>query len=90
MEKPYSLEQSYELLDDISKVFLKFIIQLMDSLQVDQVCMMGIGNSISADWTATNNNVCPWFEKCKPFVDSNNHLGCEYRFQDIFCCGRKF
>ena len=87
MEKPYSLEQSYELLDDISKVFLKFIIQLMDSLQVDQVCMMGIGNSISADWTATNNNVCPWLE---PFVDSNNNLGCEYRFQDIFCCGRKF
>ena len=82
MEKPYSLEQSYELLDDISKVFLKFIIQLMDSLQVDQVCMMGIGNSISAD--------CPWLEKFKPFVDSNNNLGCEYRFQDIFCCGRKF
>ena len=90
MEKPYSLEQSYELLDDISKIFLKFIIQLMDSLQVDQVCMMGIGNSISADWTATNNNVCPWLEKFKPFVDSNNNLGCEYRFQDIFYCGRKF
>lgn len=34
MKKPYSLEKSYELLDEISKVFLKFMDHLMDFLQV--------------------------------------------------------
>lgn len=87
MKKPYSLEKSYELLDDISKVFLKFMDHLMELLQVEQVHMIGIGNSISAGWTAINNNVCPWLEKFKPFVESNNNLGLKIDFKTFSIAG---
>lgn len=87
MKKTYSLEKSYELLDEISKVFLNFMDHLMDFLQVEQVYMIGIGNSISAGWTATNNNVCPWLEKFKPFVDSNNNLGLKIDFKTFSIAG---
>ena len=63
------------------------MIHLMDSLQVNQVCMMGIGNSISAGWTAINNNVCPWLEKFKPFVDANNNLGVNINFKTFSIAG---
>lgn len=49
--------------------------------------MIGIGNSISAGWTATNNNVCPWLEKFKPFVDSNNNLGLKIDFKTFSIAG---
>ena len=73
MTHAYSLEECYCLLDDISKVFVKFLNHLMEIMEVNQVNLVGVGNSISGGWTAINNNVCPWIEKLKPFIDVNNH-----------------
>ena len=73
MKHAYSLEECYCLLDDISKVFVKFLNHLMEIMEVNQVNLVGIGNSISGGWTAIDNNVCPWIEKLKPFIDVNNY-----------------
>ena len=83
MKKAYSLEQSFELLDDISKIFLKFLNNLMEIAKVNEIYFVGVGNSISAGWTALNNNVCPWIEKLKPFIDINNNRGVNINFSNF-------
>lgn len=87
MKKAYSLEESYVLLDDISKVFLSFLNHLMEIVEVNQINLVGAGNSISAGWTAIDNNVCPWIEKLKPFIDANNNRGLNIQFANFSIAG---
>ena len=87
MKKAYCLEESYQLLDDISKVFLSFLNHLMEIKEVNQINLVGVGNSISAGWTAIDNNVCPWLEKLKPFIAANNNRGLNIQFATFSIAG---
>ena len=88
MQKAYSLEESYDKLDNISKPFLKFIDKTLEQTNTNQFNIIGIGNSISAGWTAIDNNVCPWLEKLKPFIDKNNTSHLPINFATFSIAGK--
>lgn len=69
MRKCYTLDEAYELLDEISSTFVKFLENLLEISKTQKINLVGIGNSISAGWTAVDSNVQPWLEKMRPFVD---------------------
>lgn len=69
MEKIYELEKAQELLESASLTFIDFLKDAMFISKTDEIKFVGIGNSISAGWTATNDNVTPWIEKLKPFLE---------------------
>lgn len=69
MIKPYTLEESNQLLDDISMPFISFLNDLLDLTGKNRVCFVGVGNSISAGWTAVDHHVQPWLEKLRPYLE---------------------
>lgn len=88
MIRPYSLEKSYELLDIISQQFVAFLNNLMEITEVNEINLIGTGNSISAGWTAVNNNVCPWLDKLKPFVLANKSADTKINFATFSLAGQ--
>lgn len=69
MTKSYSLDESFDLLEEISVTFVEFLGNLLEITKTDKINLVGIGNSISAGWTAVDNNVQPWLEKLRPFIE---------------------
>lgn len=67
------LKEVYEQLEEISDIFIEFLGILLDLSKCKQINFVGLGNSISAGWTATSNDVRPWLEKVRPFLE----LKCE-------------
>ena len=47
-EKTYSLEESYEVLDNLTKAFVPFLEHLMEILEVNRVNLVGVGNESEA------------------------------------------
>ena len=58
-----------QVLDDITTIYIEFLCDLLELNQFERINLIGIGNSISAGWTAVDNNVQPLVEKLHEFVD---------------------
>ena len=65
-----SLEESMEMLDKLSDLFVIFLNNLIEIMETNTVNLIGVGDSISSGWTAIDNNVQSWLEKLHPFLDS--------------------
>ena len=85
-----SLEESMEILDKLSDLFVIFLNNLIEITETNTVNLIGVGDSISSGWTAIDNNVQLWLEKLHPFLDSKAKNGeldydgkMEYRIKGI-------
>lgn len=67
MEK-HSLNESILLIEEISDTFVKFLGNILELTNSQKINLVGIGNSISAGWTAIDSNVEPWIKKMSPFI----------------------
>lgn len=72
MKTNYNLEETYDRLEEISSTFIMFLEILLEISKCKQINFVGLGNSISAGWTATDNDVRPWLEKLRPFLESKS------------------
>ncbi len=64
-----NVTNKYDYLDDIYSLFVEFLGDLLKVTNLSKVNIVGIGNSLSAGWTATDENdkpdVRPWVDKLK-------------------------
>lgn len=68
--KSLSIETSNKKIEEIFPTFLMFCQNVLEITKKNKINLVGIGNSVSAGWTAIDNNVQPWLEKLKPFLES--------------------
>lgn len=71
-EKTYSLEESYEILDNLTKAFVPFLEHLMEILEVNRVNLVGVGNEVSAGFVNSSTPFTPWLDKLEPFIEAHN------------------
>ena len=74
-EKTYSLEESYEILDNLTKAFVPFLEHLMEILEVNRVNLVGVGNEVSAGFVNSSTPFTPWLDKLDPFIKAHNNTG---------------
>ena len=74
-EKTYSLEESYEILDNLTKAFVPFLEHLMEILEVNRVNLVGVGNEVSAGFVNSSIPFTPWLDKLDPFIKAHNNTG---------------
>ena len=74
-EKTYSLEESYEILDNLTKALVPFLEHLMEIVEVNRVNLVGTGNEVSAGFVNYNTPFMPWLDRLKPFIDAHNNTG---------------
>lgn len=60
--KQIILNESIEKIEEISDLFVEFLGNILEFTNNDKINLVGIGNSISAGWTAIDNNVQPWIK----------------------------
>lgn len=74
-EKTYSLEESKEILDNLTKAFVPFLEHLMEILEVNRINLVGTGNEVSAGYVNEHTPLIPWLDKLKPYIDVHNNTG---------------
>ena len=72
METNSKIITNKENLELISDLFVEFLCDLLEATNLNKVNMVGIGNSISSGWTATDEcpipDVCPWVLKLENYL----------------------
>ncbi|MDE5539221.1 MAG: hypothetical protein K2J20_01900 [Bacilli bacterium] len=87
MEK-YTLNESIAHIEEIADTLVLFLGNLLEITNTDKVQLVGIGNSISAGWTAVDNNVQPWIKKLSPFIeDKCKKAGVDVEFSSYAIAG---
>ena len=74
-EKTYSLEESYEILDNLTKALVPFLEHLMEILELNRVNLVGVGNEVSAGFINFSTPFTPWLDKLDPFIKAHNNTG---------------
>lgn len=58
------------LIEESADTLVQFLGNLLEITKTDKIQLVGIGNSISAGWTAVDNNVQPWIKKLSPYIEN--------------------
>ena len=73
--KTYSLEESYEILDNLTKALVPFLGHLMEILELNHVNLVSTGNEVSAGFINSSMPFTPWLDKLEPFIKAHNNTG---------------
>lgn len=84
----YTLNESIMLIEEISGTLVLFLGNILEVTKTNKIQLVGIGNSISAGWTAIDNNVQPWIKKLSPFIkDKCEKAGIDIGFEAYTLAG---
>lgn len=84
----YTLNESIMLIEEITDSLVLFLSNILEVTKTNKIQFVGIGNSISAGWTAIDNNVQPWIKKLSPFIeDKCKKAGIDIEFEAYSIAG---